>query len=104
MDIILFNSYIVSKPKDVGQADPIDDFCRCKSIYLLCKDMIQSLCGIWIELLILVDYGLSETEALRLIATLLMQESAAALSVTEEEPEMTLCYEKGEAFDRFPSL
>ena len=40
---------------------------------------------------ILVDYGLSETEALRLIATLLMQESAAALAVMEEEPSMILC-------------
>lgn len=40
---------------------------------------------------ILIDYGLSETEALSLIATLLMQESAAALAVMEEEPSMTLC-------------
>lgn len=39
---------------------------------------------------ILIDYGLSETEALSLIATLLMQESAA-LAVMEEEPSMTLC-------------
>lgn len=39
---------------------------------------------------ILTDYGLSEMEAIRLIAALLTQESARALAAMEEEPATIL--------------
>ena len=39
---------------------------------------------------ILTDGGMSEMEAIRLIAALLVQESASALSAIEDEPSTTL--------------
>ena len=40
---------------------------------------------------ILMDYGLTEMQAMRLIGRLLSQEAEGALAALEEEPSMTLC-------------
>lgn len=41
---IVFNVLrVLVKTENIGQRDVVDDFCRCKSIDLLLKDMAQAL-------------------------------------------------------------
>ena len=33
--------YLIAEPENISQTDPVDDFCRCATIYLFREDVIQ---------------------------------------------------------------